>query len=417
MRLVTKIIPISPVATLWVTIAIITLLWCMTFAFMFSREIRIEHNRFYGMMTLKAEMLYQNTQAVRDWVGGHGGVYVTVGEGIYPNPLLANVPERDIVTPSGNRLTLFNSPALLRHISHDFESSTGTQIRLVSRLPVNRANALRPWETSGYAALESGKPSFSELTSRAGRQHFRIMRPMVLQKACLSCHPGYKLGDVGKLVGAVSIDLDVTADEKAHNKYSSFLFLSHIFFWGLGMAGIGAGAWKWRRLLDGLQRMATHDSLTGLHNRRMLMERLDEAFANAGRYHQDLSVIMMDVDHFKGVNDIHGHQAGDDVLRSLGELLRSEMRGTDIVARYGGEEILMVCPNTDLSKATEIAERIRARIEGTPMATMAGELRVTVSMGIADARHADSVAKLIEVADSAMYKAKEAGRNRVCSAG
>lgn len=416
MKNLAGLLRMTPFRALWASILLALAVWCTSFVVMFSVEMRVEHARFDDMMALKAEMLYQNTQAIRRWVGAHGGIYVEVDETVHPNPLLAMHPERDIITPSGRQLTLYNSPALLRRISEDFEAASGTRIRLVSPTPLNLANAPIPWEKNGYAALESGRERFTELTQDRGVWHFRLLRPMILKKRCLSCHTSHTVDEIGSMVGAVSIDLDVTRDQQAHEQTTAFLLASHIGFWGLGVVGIAIGAWRWRQLLQKLQRLATHDPLTGLYNRRELMGRLDAECKRAIRYGTGLAVMMLDVDHFKQVNDHYGHRAGDEVLRRLAKLLHSEARCNDTLARYGGEEIVVLCPNTDLETAMGIAERIRASAMNMSISTARGELQVTVSIGVVAHPPVDSVETLLERADSAMYQAKEAGRNRVSAA-
>jgi diguanylate cyclase (GGDEF)-like protein len=161
------------------------------------------------------------------------------------------------------------------------------------------------------------------------------------------------------------------------------------------------------------------DHLTGVYNRRYLDRRLDEEFARARRHVQPLSVLMVDIDHFKNVNDAQGHATGDVALGHVGHLVLNTARSTDIVARYGGEELLVIAPNTPPSQALVLAERVRRRIETEVLEIERApnervSLRLTVSVGVA-ALEWDMAgpAQLIEAADRAMYRAKAGGRNRV----
>jgi two-component system cell cycle response regulator len=165
--------------------------------------------------------------------------------------------------------------------------------------------------------------------------------------------------------------------------------------------------------------LALTDPLTQTHNRRALMERLTSELERARRYALHLSVLMVDLDHFKLINDSYGHVVGDEVLRGVSRVLQREARAVDVVARFGGEEFLVVLPETGEEGAVALAERIRARVEETPPVTGGeyGWLRVTVSIGVATvpSPRVNSPEELIAVADEALYRAKAQGRNRVCS--
>jgi two-component system, cell cycle response regulator len=167
------------------------------------------------------------------------------------------------------------------------------------------------------------------------------------------------------------------------------------------------------RLFEQTERLATTDGLTGLTNHRTFQGRLDEHLAQAQRYGKKLSLILCDIDHFKSVNDLHGHPAGDLVLKGVAHTLAKEARSTDVVARYGGEEFAVVMPETDAEGALVIAERIRDRIAKLAFDSERGRLQVTMSLGIATfPEDASKKADLIERADGCLYHAKRSGRNR-----
>jgi two-component system, cell cycle response regulator len=159
-----------------------------------------------------------------------------------------------------------------------------------------------------------------------------------------------------------------------------------------------------------LEELSLTDSLTGIRNRRAFDERIEEAFEHARRYERPLSLVVLDVDLFKHINDTRGHDTGDAVLRGVAHLVASCSRATDFVARIGGEEFAVVLPETPLFEAMQFAEKIRARIATTPVAG----LDVTVSLGVANAMHSKvrNTAELFHAADQALYRAKANGRNR-----
>lgn len=165
------------------------------------------------------------------------------------------------------------------------------------------------------------------------------------------------------------------------------------------------------------------DALTGLYNRRYLEMRLFAEVARARRHEQPLSCLFLDADHFKQINDRHGHAAGDAALASLASTVRRQLRAGDLATRYGGEEIAVVLPHTALRDAALLAERIRQRIAAVPIRMPDGQaLALTVSIGVAElARDPNQseealAARLLEQADQALYRAKEAGRDRVTCA-
>jgi diguanylate cyclase (GGDEF)-like protein len=167
-----------------------------------------------------------------------------------------------------------------------------------------------------------------------------------------------------------------------------------------------------------LERLSMTDSVTGLRTRRYVTEMLSIETLRAARYRVPIAVWMADIDHFKRINDRHGHPAGDAVLRSCADLMRQILRATDVAGRYGGDEFLVLLPQTDRKGALAAAERLRASVEHATFEPVRGApVRVTVSLGVAAVGPGvDSPVNLIEAADEALYRAKQAGRNRVAAA-
>lgn len=169
-----------------------------------------------------------------------------------------------------------------------------------------------------------------------------------------------------------------------------------------------------------LAKLSITDGLTGLYNRRYLEEALGTEFAKAKRWQLPLSCLMCDIDHFKKVNDKHGHAVGDTVLTRLGAVLQAGVRRSDIVARYGGEEFVILVSNTDCKGAVMLAEKLRAAVEGVPFKNREGgdTVQVTISIGVDtfDGKNRADEEDLLRSADEAVYEAKRAGRNcvRVC---
>jgi len=164
-----------------------------------------------------------------------------------------------------------------------------------------------------------------------------------------------------------------------------------------------------------LELLATTDELTGLHNRRSLLHRLKFETARAKRFRAPLSAVMIDLDHFKQINDEHGHAVGDQVLANVGRLLRESVRVIDIPGRYGGEELCVILPNTPIEGACKFAETLRSKLEAQLHYAGPRLLSVTASLGVGSFDHMEiaDAESLLRQADSALYRAKHAGRNRV----
>ncbi|MDD9939551.1 MAG: GGDEF domain-containing protein [Myxococcales bacterium] len=160
---------------------------------------------------------------------------------------------------------------------------------------------------------------------------------------------------------------------------------------------------------------ASRDGLTGIYNKRFFQERLANEVAFAVRHQSSLSLLLFDIDHFKRINDCHGHPAGDYVLASLADIVVPVIRGEDLFARYGGEEFALLTRGIDAESAAALAERIRRAIEGFPFVHEGQELKVTTSVGVVTMPREDISGgdDLIAAADKALYEAKHSGRNRV----
>lgn len=166
------------------------------------------------------------------------------------------------------------------------------------------------------------------------------------------------------------------------------------------------------RQLDKTEEMAICDSMTGLYNHLFIVSRLDEEIGRSLRYHTPLSVIILDVDHFKKINDTFGHLMGDTVLKQVSRSIKSQCRTVDKIGRYGGDEFLIILPETSLENAAILAKRLQERIEGL---TFDEPVEITISQGIAQYEQGDTINTLIDRADTHLYSAKHSGRNQFVS--
>jgi len=169
------------------------------------------------------------------------------------------------------------------------------------------------------------------------------------------------------------------------------------------------------RTTDALREIATHDGLTGLFNRQQFQILGEAEWQRARRYGRQLSMLMLDIDLFKRVNDEHGHDVGDEVIQKVAKTCRGQIRNADVAARLGGEEFGIMLPETEWKSACILAERLRQAILDIRVVSKGRPVRVSVSIGVAGAEGLQTLSALIKASDIALYEAKQSGRNRVCS--
>ncbi len=214
---------------------------------------------------------------------------------------------------------------------------------------------------------------------------------------------GVPLTVAGKVIGVLTVQ-----DDRPGVFNAEEVRLANLF------ADQAALAIEKARLYAEVQRLATVDDLTGLLNRRGLWEFGRREFERARRFNRALAVIFLDIDHFKQINDTHGHAIGDQVLRNLSDRLRANTREVDVVARYGGEEFVILLPEVEMPVAAQIAERLRSTMSEIPADTGQGPVKISISLGVVQlTSEVQDLASLLDKADQAMFAAKQHGRNRV----
>lgn len=362
---------------------------------------------------------FKNIVLIRRWNAEHGGVFVKKGPDNPSNPYLENP---DITAVDGTVYTMKNPALMTREISEYARQSGDFIYHITSLVALNPDNAPDDFERSALSGFGEGNRETYALLKDNARSIYRYMAPLHVEDSCMPCHAkqGYRSGDVR---GGISVTFDVSDTEKkmARNRFgfiglgvaASLLLLGIILFLISRLAGSLSKAYNI------IETMSITDDLTQVFNRRHFHVRLDEEIARARRYDHPLSLLMMDIDHFKTINDRFGHQTGDDVLKAIGAIFGSNTRSADIVARYGGEEFVVLLPETKKETARVTAEKLRAAIERESFTSPDGStIHVTASFGISslemtDQNNTDIADRMVKMADDAMYQAKQAGRNRV----
>ncbi len=245
----------------------------------------------------------------------------------------------------------------------------------------------------------------NRITLRVDKKNLRAKQRMMSPKASLKSHLTLPLAVEGEILGCLSLNSDQPNAFDAQD----LQFLSVI---GYQMAA----SLKHFQRFSSIKNMATYDTLTGLYNRRYFEERLGVEAEKSFYSGIPLSLVMVDIDHFKKINDTFGHTEGDQILCKISSVLKNSVRRNDTVARYGGEEFILLLPEAGLEQSFVIAERIRQLVEKTLFEVGRAQVHLTLSMGISNfpSHRVKSKEELIKMADQALYDAKRGGRNKVC---
>jgi diguanylate cyclase (GGDEF)-like protein len=261
-------------------------------------------------------------------------------------------------------------------------------------------NMIRVFSILGEKPIE-----IEQVTPQVEKRKLRPQQMMMDAQATLKSYLTLPLAVEGEIIGCISLNSDQPNAFDAQD----LQFFSVI---GYQMAA----TLKHSQRLSTVKKEAIYDTLTNLFNRRHFEERLSAETQKAFEGNSNLSIIMVDIDHFKRVNDTFGHAGGDKVLREIASLLKNSVRVYDTVARYGGEEFVLLLPGAPLDPTAMVAERIRRSVENTPFEIGQTQVHLTISLGISNfpIHRARSKEELVKMADLALYDAKRGGRNRVC---
>ena len=367
-----------------------------------------------GEMLNRGRRDFANIVLMRHWNASYGGVFVEKTAGMVSNPYLENP---DITDTAGKVYTKKNPALMTRELSEMLEKNLGYSFHITSLKPLNPSNRPDPEEIQALQTFERGAPERSWIEPMGDRTYFRYMGPLKTEASCLACHAkqGYQVGDIR---GGISVSFDVRELQgKLRTNLQTILILAVLTIALLVTSLIVLFRQMVTRLKEAREQLvtlATTDALTGLPNRRSILQRTEEEMERHRRSGEPLGCLMLDVDHFKQVNDRFGHAAGDEVLRQVARVLKETLRPYDVVGRFGGEEFLVVLPGSDHGTIRKVAERLRSRLpEQVQTGTPESPLPVTASFGIAIYRVGEGVDDLLARADRGMYVAKGLGRNRV----
>jgi diguanylate cyclase (GGDEF)-like protein len=385
------------------------------FAFLYARTSDLLIQRVREQAVAYADLINHT----KNWNFNYGGVYVEKRPGVESNAHLLRLGiTPDLQAENGRTFTMRNHAMMVSEISRMSERENGIRFRIVSRKPIDPRNHPDTFEEQGLQAFAGGSRELSHVERPGGKPaQFRYLAPLFVEGACLECHQdqGYAVGDV---IGAISITIPMPQLIRETEQTRLVLLLAAVLVSGVIVLATYFLTWQLAIRLDrtqrNLERQATTDELTGLRNRRETMRRLAEEFQRADRLGEPLSLLMIDVDHFKLINDRYGHPVGDQVLASVAVRMQEALRSYDILGRVGGEEFMVISPEVDRDEGISLAERLRTVISGAPFQAGNEEILVTISIGIASRSERETeTGSLLQRADAALYRAKDEGRDRV----
>jgi diguanylate cyclase (GGDEF)-like protein len=401
-------------------LTIISIIFCITILGVFFGFNSRANFLIKEQLLKQAKAYSKEVTLLRGWIADHGGVYVKKRPGINENPYLKGIKGvKTKIVDEDQEIYILKNPAMAtREISEMALEERIFSFHITSLKPINPKNSPDAFETEALKDFEASKTSEAyQLETKGDESVLRYIIPLPVKKSCLKCHEaqGYKVGDIR---GGISVSIpasDIIAQIRTSKIYIVVFALSVLIALTLIILFISNQLISELRSAEiRLYEMATRDFLTGLLNRREGLRRFREEISKSRRTNQALSAIILDIDHFKNVNDTYGHLVGDKVLQHLPETLMPVLRDYDIFCRYGGEEFLLILPSTPLGVGVEIAERLRKRIEQSKyLVDKKTTVTMTISLGVAQLAENENDNSLIYRVDQALYNAKDKGRNCV----
>jgi len=353
----------------------------------------------------------------RRWASAHGGVYVPVTPGTPPNPYLTNIPERDIVTPSGKKLTLVNPAYMTRQIHELGREQYGIRGHITSLLPIRPENVPDEWEKKALSAFQRGEKEILSLEPFGEETYLRLMRPLITETACLKCHAvqGYKTGEIR---GGISVSVLWRPFQKGLLTQLLTTVFAYSAIWAVGLIGLWFG-WNQinrhlserKKIEEEIHALSISDQLTGLNNRRGFLTLAGQQLKLSDRSKKGVALFFADLDLLKQINDTLGHEEGDKALIEAANVLRETFRTSDIIARLGGDEYAVLAIDTDEVNSRKFTARLQQIIDiRNNQENRKYTLSISIGRSYYDPENPCSIDALIGRADKLMYEEKQKRR-------
>lgn len=375
------------------------------------------YNQYDHSMKIAKDILSANFDkdtSFRAWGTSHGGVYVPIDKPrTTPSLYMSHIVDRDIVTPSGKKLTLMNPAYMIRQLNEETIGLYGTKAHITALEILNPNNVADAWEKKALHKFqkESSLNEVLEFSDVNGVRNMRLIRPMQVADGCLKCHGHQESYLNTKTAGAVSVSIPMTDIQKLAMKSFKNTIYVHIVFLLMGLFLINFIYRKEQKAIDELETLANNDSLTGLPNRHAYNERIEELMNDDSV--ENIYMLFMDLDNFKTINDTLGHSVGDLLLQNVAKRLENRITNFNMFSRFGGDEFVFIFTNIDQVETIQsIAQRIhQVFIEVFMLKSY--DVYSSVSIGISIyPQSAQNAEGLLRNADVAMYCAKRAGKNQ-----
>ncbi|MDZ7817160.1 MAG: diguanylate cyclase [Aliarcobacter sp.] len=383
----------------------------------------------------QASTLFNNIVTLRKWNSDHGSIYVKEHDGLKPNPYLKDNHD---YTKNNELLIKINPAWMTRQISELSNQSEKFYFKITSLNPKNPANAPDAFEKIALEELNKNKSE--EFYTRILNDKYNLMGTLRVEPSCLNCHQeqNYEIGDVlGGLRVSVPIDNYLENIEIVESKsnilylitiFTSISFIVMVTFTINSIYTRELNILKLNKTLENkvnqrtkelrlankkLLEISNIDYLTNIPNRRCFFETGLKSFYLAKEKNSDLSIICIDIDYFKSVNDTYGHNIGDEILKLVVKVIEKFIRKSDILARTGGEEFTILLNNMNENNAFILAEKLRIAVENSFYDNDSIKIKTTISLGISQIKKDDEdLDSIISRADKALYLAKEGNRNK-----
>lgn len=385
----------------------------------------------------EAKAHFNNMVDTRSWNAKYGGVYVKANDSIQPNPYLKT--DSHIYSENKELLVKINPAWMTRQISEISNQKRNYYYKITSLKPINPNNKPDNFEKEALEFFQknSQEPYYYKFSEDLSQ--FNFMGSLKVKESCMQCHAfqGYKVGDIRGGIRVSTPTLLYQQEVLNLDNKTSLSFITIISFSILLLLfvirfiinnhrhqvelellnkgleeKVQDRTQELQKAAQNFELLATTDSLTNVNNRYSIMRHLQSEITRAVRYNHDLAVILYDIDFFKKINDTHGHDVGDTVLVQMSHLIETSLRDVDIIGRYGGEEFIIILPETNLEDAKHIAERTRVLVEETTFANLDN---TTISLGVTVLLDNEKMETLFKRLDTLLYRAKHSGRNQVRS--
>jgi len=400
---------------------IVLTIWSFIILFFTWQNIKVQKDSTNSIIMNIATLSFNKDLAYRKWAASHGGVYVEPSSKTPPSPWMSHIEDRDIITTDGKKLTLMNPAYMLREMMQDYSKLYGIKGRIVGKIFLNSNNEADEWEAKAIESFDNGVKEVVEWVDIDGQEYLRLMKPMIMQESCQKCHGHLGFAN-GSVRGGVSVSVPTKIYKENEKKIINNFIIIYLFIWLFGVISIILisillmFSFKKRKLAENrIMHLAHYDQLTKLPNRTLFQDMFKHSINIAKRRKNKVALAFIDIDGFKNVNDTKGHPVGDKLLIEIAKVIKKQIRNIDILSRLGGDEFTIIFENVKNDiYLIRILEKVLKSLE-QEIIVENQSIFISASLGLSIyPNDGEDIHTLIKNADTAMYQAKENGKNGFC---